>query len=162
MLGGDPGSYEKAEGGEGRGTKLFPRLELVSVTFRRSLKYFPKKQHQKHIKKSPWYVNIIMQSVAQAKFPIDTRWMLYSILGNFGVSSTKNLLWWKRTGVGVDPLNEILVLYNLFFKKFSAEQTSHFHHRVSPPPSTLLKFVVENRKSCVHANMLYRKNTWNN
>ena len=44
MLGGDPGSYEKAKGGgEGRGSKLLPRLELVSVTFRRPLTYFPKK-----------------------------------------------------------------------------------------------------------------------
>ena len=34
MLGGDPGSYEKAAGGEGRGSKLFPRLELVSVSLR--------------------------------------------------------------------------------------------------------------------------------
>ena len=50
-------------------------------------------------------------------------------------------------GVGVDPLNEILVLYNVRFKKFSAEQTSHFHNRVSP--TTLLEFVVENRKSCL-------------
>ena len=63
-------------------------------------------------------------------------------------------------GVGVDPLNEILVLYNVCFKKFSAEHTSHFHNGVSP--ATLLKFVVENRKSCVHANMLYPKNAWGN
>ena len=54
MLGGDPGSYEKAKGGgEGRGSKLLPRLELVSVTFRRPLTYFPKKQHQKHIFDKP-------------------------------------------------------------------------------------------------------------
>ena len=37
-----------------------------------------------------------MQSVAQAKFLIATRWMLYSILCRFGVSSTKSLLSWKR------------------------------------------------------------------
>lgn len=37
-----------------------------------------------------------MQSVEQAKFPIATRWMLYSILCSFGVSSSKSLLCWKR------------------------------------------------------------------
>ena len=43
MLGGDPGSYEKAAG-EGRaGGKLFPRLELVSITFRSPLTNLPKK-----------------------------------------------------------------------------------------------------------------------
>ena len=88
--------WKNGWGGEGRGSKLFPRLELVSITFCRPLTYFPKKQHQKHIWKSPWYVNILMQSVAQSKFPIDTRWMLYSIRGNFGVSSTQNLLCWRR------------------------------------------------------------------
>ena len=56
--------------------------------------------------------------------------------------------------VGVDPLNKILVLYNLFFKKISAEQTSHFHNGAFPrlprlPRLTLLEFVVENRKSCL-------------
>ena len=41
MLGGDPGSYDKEAGGKGRESKLFPRLELVSVAFRRPLTYFP-------------------------------------------------------------------------------------------------------------------------
>ena len=43
MPGGDPGSYEKAAG-EGRaGGKLFPRLELVSITFRRPVTNLPEK-----------------------------------------------------------------------------------------------------------------------
>ena len=69
MLGGDPESYEKA-GGKVRLRKLFPRLELVSVTFRRPRRIFLKEKHQKHIWKSP---NILRQSVAQAKFPTATR-----------------------------------------------------------------------------------------
>ena len=88
--------WKSGGGGEGRGSKLFPRLELISITFRRPLTYFPKKQHQKHIWKSPCYVNILMESVAQAKFPIGTRWMFYSILCSFGVSNSKSLLCWKR------------------------------------------------------------------
>ena len=43
MLGGNPGSYEKTAGErKGRGSKLSPRLELVSITFRRPLTNIPK------------------------------------------------------------------------------------------------------------------------
>ena len=57
MPGGDLGSYEKAagEGGGGR-SKLFPRLELVSITFRRPLTYFPKKKtSEAHLEKPMIY-----------------------------------------------------------------------------------------------------------
>ena len=80
----------------GQGEQTFPKIRTGFHHFPLALTYFPKKQHQKHIYKSPWYVNILMQSVAQAKFPIASRWMRYSILCSFGVSSTKSLLCWKR------------------------------------------------------------------
>jgi len=52
MVGGDPGSYEKAGGCKVRLRKLFPRLELVSVTFRRPLTYIPeRKTSEAHLEK---------------------------------------------------------------------------------------------------------------
>ena len=135
MLGGDPGSYEKAAG-EGRagGANFSQDENWFPSPFACLWRVFLKKQHQKHIWKSPWYVNIIRQSVAQSKFPIDTRWMLYSILSAISACQVRKICCGGK-GVGVDPLNEILVLYNFFFKKFSAEHTSHFHNGVPPPPN---------------------------
>ena len=144
-------------GGEGRGSKLLPRLELVSITFRQPLTNLLKKTtSEAHFGKAhdPWYVNILRQSVAQSKFPIATRWMLYSILGNFGVWGTRNLLCWKRSW---SRPTKPWFFTTFSLRNFPRSKQVTFIMESSP---TRLEFVVENRKSCLHVYMLYPKNAW--